>query len=196
MLAMSARTQFEELLEPVLPAAYRAALNMARNRDDADDLIQDAVVLAFKAMHSFQAGTNFKAWFFRILTNRFYQRFRKQQRQPEIASTEEAPDLYLYTRTSEAGLHAQSSDPATLLMARLDQQQVLAAIESLPDEFRVVSALYFVEEFSYPEIAEVLECPIGTVRSRLHRGRKLLQKALWRVAEERGVVESLRAEAV
>jgi RNA polymerase sigma-70 factor, ECF subfamily len=190
------RREFEVLLEPVLPAAFRAALHMARNRDDAEDIIQEAAVQAYRAFHTFQRGTNFKAWFLRITTNAFLQTYRRKRREPEIASVEDAPDLYLYARTAEAGLHAQSADPASLVLGKLDREQVAAAIDALPDDYRMASALYFVEELSYAEIAEILDCPVGTVRSRLHRGRKLLQKALWRIAEEQGIIETLRAEAL
>jgi RNA polymerase sigma-70 factor (ECF subfamily) len=191
----AARTDFEALLEPLLPAAFRAALHMARNRDDAEDLVQDAAVQAYRAFHQFTPGTNFKAWYFRILTNAFYQSHRRRQREPETTSVEDAPPLYLYTRAAEAGLHAQSADPASLVLGKLDREQVSAAIAALPEEYRVACALYFVEELAYAEIAEILGCPVGTVRSRLHRGRRLLQKALWQVAEEQGLLGESDREA-
>lgn len=194
MPGQDTRTHFEELLAPLLPAAFGSALHLTRNRDDAEDLVQDAAVQAFRAFHTFTPGTHFKAWFFKILTNLFFQRHRKKRREPEIASVEDVPDLYLYAQTAEAGLHARSSDPAALVLGKMDEEQVSAALASLPEEFRAVSTLYFVEEFTYPEIAEILGCPVGTVRSRLHRGRKHLQKALWQVAQEQGIVSALQAE--
>ena len=140
---------------------------------------------------SFEPSSNFKAWFFRVLTNCFYSKYRKRKREGTQLELEDTPELYLYVQTAGAGLHAQADDPASLLMRRLDGEQVGAAIDALPDDYRVVATLYFLQDFSYQEIAEVLEVPIGTVRSRLHRGRRMLQQALWRVAEERGIIREL-----
>jgi RNA polymerase sigma-70 factor (ECF subfamily) len=182
------QVEFEQLLSPILQMAYGTAVRLTRNRTEAEDLVQDAALLAFKAFDSFQQGTNFKAWFFRILTNAFYSRHRKEKHEKANLSTEDVPALYLYTKTAEAGLHGRESDPASAIMDKLDTEQVSEALEALPTEYRVVATLYFIEDFSYQQIAEVLECPVGTVRSRLHRGRRMLQKALWEVAVERGIV--------
>ncbi|MGH2578379.1 MAG: sigma-70 family RNA polymerase sigma factor [Actinomycetota bacterium] len=184
-----AQIEFEALLSPILQMAYGTAVRLTRNRTEAEDLVQDAALLAYRAFGSFQRGTNFKAWFFRILTNAFYSRHRKEKHEKANLSTEDVPALYLYTKTAEAGLHGRESDPASAIMDKLDTEQVSEALEALPTEYRVVATLYFIEDFSYQQIAEVLECPVGTVRSRLHRGRRLLQKALWRVAVERGIVQ-------
>jgi RNA polymerase sigma-70 factor (ECF subfamily) len=183
-----AQIEFEALLSPIVQMAYGTAVRLTRNRTEAEDLVQDAALLAYRAFGSFQRGTNFKAWFFRILTNAFYSRHRKEKHEKANLSTEEVPALYLYTKTAEAGLHGRESDPASAIMDRLDTEQVSEALEALPTEYRVVATLYFIEDFSYQQIAEVLECPVGTVRSRLHRGRRMLQKALWAVAVERGIV--------
>jgi RNA polymerase sigma-70 factor (ECF subfamily) len=183
-----AQIEFEALLSPIVQMAYGTAVRLTRNRTEAEDLVQDAALLAYRAFGSFQRGTNFKAWFFRILTNAFYSRHRKEKHEKANLSTEEVPALYLYTKTAEAGLHGRESDPASAIMDRLDTEQVSEALEALPTEYRVVATLYFIEDFSYQQIAEVLECPVGTVRSRLHRGRRMLQKALWDVAVERGIV--------
>ena len=182
------QAEFEQLLSPILQMAYGTAVRLTRNRTEAEDLVQDAALLAYRAFDSFQRGTNFKAWFFRILTNAFYSRHRKEKHEKANLSTEDVPALYLYTRTAEAGLHGRESDPASAILDKLDTEQVSDALESLPTEYRVVATLYFIEDFSYQQIAEVLECPVGTVRSRLHRGRRMLQKALWEVAVERGIV--------
>src|SRR5262249_33646925 len=162
----------------ILTMAYGTAVRLTRNRAEAEDLIQDAALLAYRAFASFQRGTNFKAWFFRILTNAFYSRHRRNKHEKATCSTEDLPALYLYTKTAEAGLHSQEGDPASALMDKLDTEQVGAALEQLPEEYRMVATLYFIEDFSYQQIAEVLQCPVGTVRSRLHRGRRMLQKAL------------------
>jgi RNA polymerase sigma-70 factor (ECF subfamily) len=188
------RRTFEALITPVLAPAYGTALHMTRNRDDAEDLVQEATVRAFRSFHTFQEGTNFKAWFFRILTNLYLNKYRQKQREPEMIHFEDAPDLYLYSHTLNAGLHSLSADPAALLMRKLTTEHVTAAIEALPEEFRTVCALYFMQEFSYQEIAEVLDCPLGTVRSRLHRGRKALQRELWHIAQEQGIPLSVSTE--
>ena len=184
----------EELLTPLLDAAYGTALRLTRNQADAEDLVQEAAYLATRGFGQFRSGSNFRAWFFRILTNRFYSRYRKRKREGEQVELEDTPELYLYSQTTAAGLHAQTEDPASLLLDRLDSEAVAQAIESLPEEYRMVAMLYFVQDCQYQEIAEMLEIPVGTVRSRLHRGRRLLQKALWSIAMERGIIEGLRAE--
>jgi RNA polymerase sigma-70 factor (ECF subfamily) len=108
---------------------------------------------------------------------------------------DDTPDLYLYARSAETGFPTAGPDPAAQLFDKLGTERVVAAIERLPEEYRVVSTLYFMEDFSYQEISRVLECPVGTVRSRLHRGRKMLQKALWHVAQEDGLIAGT-AEAI
>ena len=184
------QVRFEQLLQPIVGMAYGTAVRLTRSRTDAEDLVQDAALLAFKAFDSFEPDTNFKAWFFRILTNAFYSRHRKEKHDRANISTEDLPPLYLYTRTAEIGLHSQEPDPAAALMDRFDSEQVGAALDALPTEYRTVATLYFIEDFSYQQIADIVGCPVGTVRSRLHRGRRMLQKALWQVAQERGIVPS------
>jgi RNA polymerase sigma-70 factor (ECF subfamily) len=184
------QVEFEELLSPILRIAYGTAVRLTRDRTEAEDLVQDASLLAYRAFASFQRGTNFKAWFFRILTNAFYSRHRKEKHEKANLSTEDVPALYLYSKTAEAGLPGREGDPASAIMDKLDTEHVSAALEELPEEYRVVATLYFIEDFSYQQIAEVLECPVGTVRSRLHRGRRMLQKALWDIAVERGIVRA------
>ncbi len=182
---------FEVLLEPLLDGAFGTALRFTRNRTDAEDLVQEAALLAWRGFKGFERGSNFKAWFFRILTNCFYSKYRKRKRQGTEIELDDAPELFLYCQTAAVGLHAQVEDPAKLLMDKLATEQVEEAIAALPDEYRVVATLYFIEDFSYQEIAEVVGVPVGTIRSRLHRGRRLLQKAMWMIAEERGIVSAL-----
>lgn len=190
------RTNFEELLEPLLSSAYGLARTLTDDPAEADDLLQEAALQAFRGFRSFALGTNFKAWFYRILINRHYYRHRQRQRQPPTVELEDSPDLYLFVRTAEIGLHSASQDPASLLMSKLTREQILVAMAGLPEEFRVVNALYFLEEMRYEEVASVVGCPVGTIRSRLHRGRKMLQKKLWRIAREAGVLNGLRATEV
>ena len=186
--------EFERLLAPVLGPAFGTAYHMTGCREEAEDLVQDAAVRAFDAFDRFQPGTNFRAWFFTIMVNRFRYNHRKRKREPEMIDLEDAPDLYLYTQMSNADLLKKSDDPAHLIIERMSEAQIQAALGALPDEYRVVATLYFMEELQYQEIAEIVGCPVGTVRSRLHRARKLLQKALWVVAQERGLVSELTAE--
>ena len=183
--------QFQALLVDVLPTAYGYALRLTRNRADAEDLVQDAALRAFRAMGTFEPGTNFKAWIFRILTRCFWASHRRRQRRPNTVDFDDTPDLYLYARSAEHGLPWQGEDPARALIDRLGTERVAEAIGQLPEEYGVVCTLYFMEDFAYHEIADVLEVPVGTVRSRLHRGRKMLQKALWCLAEESGIVSAL-----
>jgi RNA polymerase sigma-70 factor, ECF subfamily len=179
---------FEPLFAAVATTAFGIAVRLTRNQADAEDLVQEAALLAFRAFASFEPGTNFRAWFFKILTNCYFSKRRREKSRPVTSDLDDTPDLYLYARSAEAGFPTQGPDPAAQLLDQLGTERVLAAIDRLPEEYRVVSTLYFMEDLSYEEIAQVLGCPIGTVRSRLHRGRKMLQKALWQVAEESGII--------
>lgn len=179
---------FESNLEPILGVAYGVALRLTHNASDAEDLVQEAAVKSFCGFHTFQTGTNFKAWFLRIMTNAFFKRCRKKRCEPEIIDLEDDSALYLYNKTCEAGLFDMSDNPGEVFLRKMDAEQIAAAMAELPVEYRVVAALYFMDEFSYQEIADIIDCPVGTVRSRLHRGRRKLQKSLWRIAQEQGIV--------
>lgn len=187
-----AAADFEALLAAVVDAAYGYAFRLAHDRSDAEDLVQEAALLAFRGFGSFEPGSNFKAWFFKILTNCYRSKYRRDRRRPTV-DLDDTPDLYLYARAGEVGFPTDGPDPAAALLDKLGTEQVVVALEQLPDEYRIVCTLYFMQDFSYEEIARALECPVGTVRSRLHRGRKMLQKTLWRVAEEAGVIHPSRA---
>jgi RNA polymerase sigma-70 factor (ECF subfamily) len=185
---------FERELMEILSPAFGYALRLTRNRADAEDLVQEASLNACRARGSFEPGTNFKAWFFRILTRCFWARHRRATRRIQQVDLDDSHELYLYIRSSEHHLSTEGPDPAAALFQRLDTEQVTAALEQLPEEFRVVCTLYFMDDLPYQEIASVLEIPVGTVRSRLHRGRRMLQKALWVVASDAGIVQQLTAE--
>ncbi len=190
-----ANTQaFEQLLRPLLDKAYGLAYSMTRNAADAEDLVQEAALRAFRAFDTFEQGTNFKAWFYRILTNCVYAKNRTRKRRPETVDLDDANELYLYRQTREAGLHEKSNDPAKLLLEKINVERVAEAIAALPEEYQAAASLYFLEDASYQEIADVLGCPVGTVRSRLHRGRRMLQKALWTIAQEDGIISGLKDE--
>jgi len=190
-----APASFEALFTPLAGSAFGVAIRFTGNRADAEDLVQDAALLAFRAFDSFEPGTNFKAWFFRILTNCYFSKRRREKSRPVAADLDNTPDLYLYARSAETGFPIAGPDPAAQLLDTLGTERVAAAIARLPEEYRVVSTLYFMEDFSYEEIARVLQCPVGTVRSRLHRGRKMLQKSLWQVAVEDGIVSGTAGAA-
>ena len=175
--------QFEQHLAPVLSTALRVALRLTTNRDDAEDLVQDASIQAFRAFASFTPGTNFRAWFLKILVNRFLNRKRSDNRAPQSVPLDDITELFLYEHSRRAGL-LRRDDPAALVMQKIDGAAIHAALNALPDEFRAVAVLYFLEELPYEAIAEVLGCPLGTVRSRLHRARKQLQKSLWDLTQQ------------
>lgn len=188
---------FEECLEPVLPTAHRIALNLTRNAEDAEDLVQEAAILAFRAFASFEPGTNFKAWFLRIQHNCFLNQLRRAGRRPQtvdLADDDAVDNLYLYEQTKNAGWHRSSGDPAAAFLSQIETDEIKTALQALPDEFRAVAVLYFLEEMSYEQIAKIVDVPLNTVRSRLHRARKLLQKSLWELAQERGLTPSGEAK--
>jgi RNA polymerase sigma-70 factor (ECF subfamily) len=179
---------FEVLFTDVMNSAYGVAMRFCHNPADAEDLVQEAAFLAYRAFDSFESGSNFRAWFLKILTNCYFSKRRREKSRPVTSDLDDPPDLYLYARSGQAGFPTQGSDPASELLESLGTERIVAAIGRLPEDYRVVSTLYFMEDLSYEEIARILECPVGTVRSRLHRGRKMLQKALWQIAEEDGIV--------
>lgn len=179
---------FEALFSAAGNAAFGVAMRLTRNQADAEDLVQEAALLAYRAFDSFETGTNFKAWFLKILTNCYFSKRRREKSRPVTSDLDDTPDLYLYARSGQAGFPTQGADPASELLDKLGTERIVAAVTRLPEEYRVVATLYFMEDLSYEEIAHALECPVGTVRSRLHRGRKMLQKALWQIAEEDGIV--------
>jgi RNA polymerase sigma-70 factor (ECF subfamily) len=179
------KERFERDVLPLLPNLYAAAMRLTRNPTDAEDLVQEAYLRAFRGFAGFREGTNLRAWMYRILTNTFINSYRKRQREPVTVSEEETPDWYLYDKLGEAG--AEASAEAEVL-EKIPDEEVQKALEELPDGFRMAVLLADVEGFSYKEIAEILEIPIGTVMSRLHRGRKALQRALWESVRERGLV--------
>jgi RNA polymerase sigma-70 factor (ECF subfamily) len=183
-------TDFDMLLRPVLGPAFGTALRMTGNRHDAEDLVQEAALAAHRGFATFQPGTNFKAWFFRIMMNCYLTSRRRARPETSMEDLEDSHAAYLFMRTAEAGLHGRFDDPAGATIGQMAQEDVVRALESLPEEFRVVCTLYFMEDLAYQEIADILGMPVGTVRSRLHRGRKMLQKRLWMVAEDQGIVRT------
>ena len=182
---MADPADFADDAMPLMASLYSAALRMTRNASDAEDLVQETYLKAYRAYERFEAGTNLKAWMYRILTNTYINKYRKQQRRPSEVELGELQDLYLYKRLGEASGATQSAEE-DMLDAFVDTD-VIEALEALPETFRLPVLLADVDGFSYKEIAEMLDIPIGTVMSRLHRGRKALQKKLWDVAEQHGI---------
>jgi RNA polymerase sigma-70 factor (ECF subfamily) len=178
--------QFADLAMPYMAQLYSAALRMTRKPADAEDLVQETYLRAYRAFGTFREGTNLKAWLYRILTNTFINQYRAAKRRPEQVDVEDVEDLYLYRRL--AGSDGGGPTPEAVVLDRLPEAAVKEAVESLPEQFRIAVLLADVEGFSYKEIADIVDVPIGTVMSRLHRGRKLLQKRLWEYASERGLL--------
>ena len=177
-----------------MPALYSAALRMTRNPADAEDLVQETYLKAYRAYAGFEDGTNLRAWLYRILTNTYINLYRARQRRPQETDLADIDDLYLYHRLPDLEASKSAEDQ---LMDLFTDDEVKQAMESLPDTFRMAVYLADVEGFSYKEIAEMTEVPIGTVMSRLHRGRKAMQKALFDYAAARGLVpSSFEAEPV
>jgi RNA polymerase sigma-70 factor, ECF subfamily len=177
--------RFEREALPFMSELYAAAVRMTRNPSDAEDLLQETYLRAYRAFASFQEGTNLRAWLYRILTNAFINTYRKRQREPQTVSDDELEDWYLYDKL---GMDAAEASAEATVLENLPDQDVQDALASLPEQFRLAVLLADVEGFSYKEIAEILDVPIGTVMSRLHRGRRALEKRLWDVMRERGVV--------
>jgi RNA polymerase sigma-70 factor (ECF subfamily) len=175
---MADQAVFADLAMEYMPALYTAALRMTRNPADAEDLVQETYLRAYRGFNTFELGTNLKAWLYRILTNTYINSYRAKKRRPEVTDVEDVDDLYLYRQLagdSSAGQGRSAEDEA---LERFTDTDVKEAIESLPENFRIAVLLADVEGFSYKEIAEITDVPIGTVMSRIHRGRKALQKAL------------------
>jgi RNA polymerase sigma-70 factor (ECF subfamily) len=178
--------EFERQLAAVLDRAYAAAYQFTRSPADADDLVQESALLAWRHFGSFRPDSNFRAWFLRILHNKFVSDYRQRRRRGTPVAVEDVSPTELWERSREAGWQQAASDPADAVFSRMDAELIEAAIDRLPDEYREAAILYFLRELSYQEIAEVLSIPLGTVRSRLHRGRALLQRLLWDLATARG----------
>jgi RNA polymerase sigma-70 factor (ECF subfamily) len=186
------RERFVRDAMPYLDQLYSAALRYTRNPADAEDLVQESFTKAYAAFHQFRPGTNLRAWLYRILTNTYINSYRKQQRQPSEVSADSygdsagdgSGDFSLYDRIA-----ATTAAPAEVeVLRRLPDAEVKQALAELPEQFRMAVYLADVEGFSYAEIADIMGTPIGTVMSRLHRGRTALHKALYDYARERGLL--------
>lgn len=184
--ALKKRQEFEREALPHMDALYRTALRLSKNEKDAEDLVQEAFVKAYRFWDKFETGSNCRAWLFKIMTNIFINQYRSKSRSPMTANIDDIDDNFLYGQLATV---EGARDPEQALFAKVFDDDVKKAIENLPDDFRLVVVLSFLEGFSYQEIAEIADLQLGTVKSRLHRGRKLLQKQLWDYAVKNGYIK-------
>ncbi len=186
---MADQATFADQAMEHMPSLYAAAMRMTRNKADAEDLVQETYLKAYRAFASFQEGTNLRAWLYRILTNTFINIYRSKKRRPEESDLDDVEDLYLYRRLgglegAQAGRSAEDE-----VLDSFTEAEVKESLEALPEQFRMAVLLADVEGFQYKEIAEILDVPIGTVMSRLHRGRRALQKSLFEFGLQRRLVD-------
>jgi RNA polymerase sigma-70 factor (ECF subfamily) len=182
------RAEFEAMSSEHLDALYAAALRLTRNPRDAEDLVQDGVLRAYRFFDKFERGTNFRAWLFKILTNTFINRYRRSVKERSIVDGPEREAVQEQFVSRDASDYA--ADPERHFFERMVSDDVVKAVDGLPIDFRMVVILADLQEFSYKEIADILDIPVGTVMSRLFRGRRLLEKALLHYAAEAGIVPS------
>lgn len=180
--------EFEETAMPHADALFGAAMRMTRDRSQAEDLVQETLLRAFRFWHKFQRGTNIKAWLFRIQTNLFINRYRKKQNESKVMDGRSVDDMLDRFAAEESTWIP--TDVREDFLKQVLGDEVIEALDKLPFEFRMTVLLADMHDFSYKEIAEVLECPVGTVMSRLHRARKMLQAQLFEYAVDRGVVHA------
>ncbi len=180
------RQAFEKEALPHMDALYRTALRMTKNVGDAEDLVQEALVKAYRFWDKFETGSNCRAWLFKIMTNVFINEYRSKSRSPMSVNVDDIDDNYLY---GQLATNSDGDNPEKELFAKMLDDDVKKAIDELPDDFRIVVVLSFIEGFSYQEIAEIADLQLGTVKSRLHRGRKLLQKELLDYAIRNGLIK-------
>ncbi|RKX28249.1 MAG: RNA polymerase subunit sigma-24 [Candidatus Zixiibacteriota bacterium] len=180
------KERFEKEALVHIDSLFRTALRMTKNEGDADDLVQETFLKAWRFWDKFQEGSNCRAWLFKIMTNIFINNYRAKAWTPQTIDLEDVDDDFLFGQLSALG---PSDDPEKHFFNKIFDDDVKKAIEELPEDFRLVVVLSFLEGFSYQEIADIVKLNIGTVKSRLHRGRKLLQKLLWEYAVKNGFVK-------
>ena len=185
---MADQAQFAELAMPYMDALYTAAMRLTHNAADAEDLVQETYLRAYRGFEGFRDGTNLKAWLYRILTNTYINQYRAKKRRPNEVELDGADDFSLFQHVGGLEAVQAGRSAETELLDQMPDDMVKAALEDLPEQYRLPVLLADVEGFSYKEIAEIMDTPVGTVMSRLHRGRRQLQKRLFDYAKERGLV--------
>lgn len=185
---MADQATFVADTEPFMASLYSTAMRLSGNKSDAEDLVQETYLRAFRSYATFKTGTNLRAWLFRILTNAHINRYRSRSRRPDETELNDIDDLYLYKKLHNPSEFGRSAEDE--LMDLFSDGEVVNAVDALPDTYRMAVLLADVEGFSYKEIAEILDIPIGTVMSRLHRGRKSLQRSLYEFASARGLTDA------
>ena len=180
------RKAFEAAALEELPALYTTALRLTRNKADAEDLVQDTYVKALRAFHQLEEGSRLRAWLYQILTRTFIDKYRKKLKEPSMVGYEEVEEFYLFNRLAESLLDAAPENPEQRLLKIFLDDDVTEVLEALHHSFRVIVVLSDVEGFTYQEISNMLGLSLGTVKSRLYRGRRLLQRSLWAYAQRYG----------
>jgi len=185
---MTTREDFTHDAMQHAPQLFSTAMRMTRNRSDAEDLVQETFIKAWRSFTTYQQGSNLRAWLFRIMTNTYINKYNAQQRKPTETELDDVEELFLYKRLGAVDQSQLSQSAEDQMLSLFTDDEVKKALEELPDQFRIPVLMSDVEGFSYKEIAEILEIPLGTVMSRLHRGRKSMQKMLYEYAKERGLI--------
>ena len=185
---MTTREDFTHDAMQHAPQLFSTAMRMTRNRSDAEDLVQETFIKAWRSFATYQQGTNLRAWLFRIMTNTYINKYNAKQRKPTETELDDVEELFLYKRLGAVDQSQLSQSAEDQMLSLFTDDEVKKALEELPDQFRIPVLMSDVEGFSYKEIAEILEIPLGTVMSRLHRGRKAMQKMLYEYAKERGLI--------
>jgi RNA polymerase sigma-70 factor (ECF subfamily) len=185
---MNTKDQFTSDAMQYAPQLFSTALRMTRNSSDAEDLVQETYIKGWRSFHTFQEGTNLRAWLFRIMTNTYINKYNAQKRKGTEVELDDVEELFLYKRLGSIDQSQLSSSAEDQMLDLFTDDEVKNALESLPEDFRIPVLLSDVDGFSYKEIAEMLEIPIGTVMSRLHRGRKVMQKMLYEYARDKGLI--------
>ena len=194
---MSAQEQFTADAMQYAPQLFSTALRMTRNRSDAEDLVQETYIKGWRSFRTFQEGTNLRAWLFRIMTNTYINKYNAAKRKGTEVELDDVEELFLYKRLGSIDQSKLSSSAEDQMLNLFTDDEVKNALESLPEDFRIPVLLSDVDGFSYKEIADMLEIPMGTVMSRLHRGRKIMQKMLYEYARERGlIIEPVTVEGI
>lgn len=190
-VTLTAGDVFTNEVAPHLHLLFRMALRLAQNEQAAEDLLQDTLERAFQNFRRYEPGTNVRAWLLRIMSNVRISGFRRSARRPQTSSLEDAEDFSLYRAVRTQGI--APVDVEAVVLNRIGEEAILHAIDRLPEDFRMVVVLSDVEGFSYREMAAILDVPIGTVTSRLYRGRKQLQRSLWEHARDAGILVSAQS---